>query len=66
MKLLQRGLYFDGFGMNWAVMLLLACLLNGSHPVLVYSQGLTPESARIKAMAKRGVAFLNTAKPQEH
>ena len=59
MKLLQRGLYFDRFGMNWAVMLLLACLVSGSHPVLVYSQGVTPESARVKAMVQKGIKFLN-------
>ena len=59
MKLLQRGVYLDGFGMNWAVMLLLACLVNGSHPVLVYSQGVTPESARVKAMVQKGIKFLN-------
>ena len=59
MKLLQRGHYFDGCGMSWAIVLVLACLVSGSHPVLVYSQGVTPESAQVKAMVQKGIKFLN-------
>ena len=61
MKLSQRGVYIDGSGTNWA-MLLLVCLLTASQAGLTCAQGLTPESPRVKAMVQKGIKFLNDYK----